>query len=107
MQVKIYLECATSDNYPHINASCCTPVVRDKSSSSEGPGFTYRGQGGTRDGMKLKDNISYYSDKPVTIDLSANQELAAAATAMISLYAQLATWHTVHGTLQPPHALHD
>lgn len=57
--------------------------------------------------MKLKENILYYSDKPVTIDLSANQELAASAVPMISFYAQLATWHTVHGTLQPPHALHD
>lgn len=52
--------------------------------------------------MKLKDNILHYSDKPVTIDLSANQELAASATAMIPFHAQLATWHTMHGTLQPP-----
>lgn len=48
--------------------------------------------------MKLKENVLYYSDR---IDLSANQELAATAKAMISFYAQLPTWHTVHDTLQP------
>lgn len=33
----------------------------------EGLKFTQKGQGGTGDGMKLKDNILHYSDKPVTI----------------------------------------
>lgn len=74
--------------------------LETNSFSVKGLKFTWRGQGGTRAGMKLKNNVSYYSDRQVTIDLSANRELAASLTAMISFYAQLATWHTVHGTLQ-------
>lgn len=65
----------------HINAFSFTPVV----SALRGKGLklVLMGQGGTKDGVKLKDNILYYIDRPLTIDLSANQKLAPSATAMI------------------------